>query len=104
MSNWKATKLDASNKVFNSSDLANGNLAFEPRMQSIPKLIDRAIVKNDRISLFPNPVAPSTGRFRVSFHNKQLGRYDIQLVDLTGRLLSSKSVTTANYKMVLYRA
>lgn len=101
MSSWKATKLDASGKVFNSSDLANGNFAFEPRMQAVPKLLDRAIVRNDRISLFPNPVSPSEGRFRVSFHNRQLGRYDIQLVDLTGRLLSTKTVTIANEGQVV---
>lgn len=101
MSSWKASKLDASNKVFNASDLANGNLAFEPKMQAIPKLMDRAVIRNDRISLFPNPVSPSTGRFRVSFHNRQPGRYDIQLVDLTGRLLSAKTVTIANEGQVV---
>jgi hypothetical protein len=94
MNNWKATRLDVSNKVFNASDLANGNLAFEPRMQSIPQLMQREIVRNDKISLYPNPA--TTGRFRVSFHNKELGRYDIQLVDLSGRLVSSKTVNIMN--------
>lgn len=93
MESWQASKLDASNKVFNASDLANGNLAFEPKMQSIP-LFERAIVRNDKIGLFPNPV--STGRFRVSFHNRELGKYDIQVVDLTGRLLSQKTVNITN--------
>ena len=94
MKSWKATKLEAPDKVFNSSDLANGNLAFEPRMESIPKLMQRELVRNDKINLFPNPV--STGRFRVSFHNRQRGRYDIQLVDLGGRLISSKTVNIMN--------
>ena len=89
-----ASKLDASNKVFNASDLANGNLAFEPKMEAIPKLFERELVRNDKINIFPNPV--STGRFRVSFHNRQLGRYDIQVVDLTGRLLSQKTVNIQN--------
>lgn len=94
MNNWMASKLDASNKVFNASDLANGNLAFEPKMEAIPKLFERELVRNDKINIFPNPV--STGRFRVSFHNRQLGRYDIQVVDLTGRLLSQKTVNIQN--------
>lgn len=94
MNNWTASRLDASNKVFNASDLANGNLAFEPKMQALPKLFERAVVRNDKINLFPNPV--STGRFRVSFHNRELGRYEIQVVDLTGRLLSQKTVNIQN--------
>jgi hypothetical protein len=93
MSDWVATKLDAPNKVFNSSDLANGNLAFVPKLQAIP-LFERALVRNDKISLFPNPV--STGRFRVSFENRELGKYDIQVVDLNGRLLSQKTVNITN--------
>ncbi len=94
MTDWKASKLDASNKVFNSSDLANGNLAFDTKRQAIPKLFERAIVRNDKINMFPNPV--STGRFRVSFQNRELGRYEIQVVDLNGRLLSQKTVHIQN--------
>jgi hypothetical protein len=94
MNDWMATKLDASNKVFNSSDLANGNLAFDKKMEAPIKLFEREIVRNDKINMFPNPV--STGRFRVSFHNRELGRYDIQVVDLTGRLLSQKTVNIQN--------
>jgi hypothetical protein len=94
MNDWVATKLDASNKVFNSSDLANGNFAFEKKMEAVPKLFERELVRNDKINMFPNPV--STGRFRVSFHNRELGRYEIQVVDLTGRLLSQKTVNIQN--------
>jgi hypothetical protein len=94
MNDWMASKLDASNKVFNASDLANGNLAFEKKMEALPKLFERELVRNDKINMFPNPV--STGRFRVSFHNRELGRYDIQVVDLTGRLLSQKTVNIQN--------
>jgi hypothetical protein len=94
MNDWTASKIDASNKVFNSSDLANGNLAFEPKMQQPIKLLERELVRNDKISMYPNPA--TTGRFRVSFNNRELGRYEIQVVDLNGRLLSQKTVNIQN--------
>jgi hypothetical protein len=98
MTNWKATKLEAPNKVFNSSDLANGNLAFEPKMGDLPKLFEREIVRNDKITIFPNPVA--TTRMKVSFNNREFGRYEIQIVDLTGRLLQQKTVNIQNQGQV----
>jgi hypothetical protein len=94
MNDWTASKIDASNKVFNSSDLANGNLAFEPKMQQPIKFLERELVRNDKISMYPNPA--TTGRFRVSFNNRELGRYEIQVVDLNGRLLSQKTVNIQN--------
>jgi hypothetical protein len=97
MSSWKASKMDG-DKVFNASDLANGNLAFEPKLQANP-LMERSLVRNDKITLFPNPVVNSA-RFRVSFLNREFGRYDIQVVDMNGRLLSSKSVNIQNQGQV----
>ncbi|MBC7851192.1 MAG: T9SS type A sorting domain-containing protein, partial [Chitinophagaceae bacterium] len=49
---------------------------------------------NDGISLYPNPVAE--GMFRVTFSNGNAGRYDIQVVDLTGRLIQQKPVAVGN--------
>ena len=94
MKDWVAVKIDAPNKVFNASDMANGNLAFTTTNQTPIRLLEREVVRNDKINMFPNPV--STGRFRVSFHNRELGRYEIQVVDLTGRLLSQKTVNIQN--------
>ncbi len=96
MKTWEATRLENNNKVFNASDLANDNLAFEPKQQS--RFIDRAIVRNNKFTLYPNPV--TTGRFRVSFESKDFGRYDILVVDVQGRLLSQKAVNITNVGQV----
>lgn len=91
MNSWKATRLPNSGNVYNASDLANGNLAFEgKRTTTIPAFITRETVHNDKIALYPNPVIKDM--FRVSF-NTGAGRYNIQLVDLNGRLMSQKIVS-----------
>jgi hypothetical protein len=95
MKDWTATKIETSTPVFNASDLANGNLAFTPKLTKPIELFEREIVRNDKIGMYPNPA--TTGRFRVSFNNSPLGRYEIQVVDLTGRLLSQKSVQVQNH-------
>lgn len=97
---WKATKLDSKGSVFNTSDLANGNLIFqnEKRAETMP-LVTRALTRNNKISLYPNPV--SEGVFRVSFDNDELGRYEIQLIDIAGRILMQKPVVIANKGQVV---
>ena len=90
MKDWKATLLPNNGNVYNASDLANGHLAFEAsRTTTIPAFITREMVRNDKIALYPNPVVKDM--FRVSF-NTEAGRYNIQLVDLNGRLGAQKIV------------
>jgi len=97
MHTWKAARLN-NNKVFNASDLANSNLAFSKNAETPVKLIDRAVVRNNKIGLYPNPV--TTGSFRVTFNSRDLGRYDIQVVDLTGKLVATKSYSIAHQGQV----
>ncbi len=89
MHSWQATRIDIKGTVFNASDLANGNLAFANDKTTSP-LINRAIIRNDKIALYPNPVA--TSQVYVSFNSKESGRYTIQLADLTGKIISEKIV------------
>jgi hypothetical protein len=89
MHSWQATRIDINGTVFNASDLANGNLAFANDKTTSP-LINRAIIRNDKIALYPNPVA--TSQVYVSFNSKESGRYTIQLADLTGKIISEKIV------------
>jgi hypothetical protein len=96
MNTWKAERLH-NNKVFNASDLANGNLAFSKNTEP-GKLIERELVRNNKIGLYPNPV--TTGQFRVTFNNRDFGRYDIQVVDLTGKLVATKTYTVSNQGQV----
>lgn len=93
MHTWQATRIEIKGTVFNASDLANGNLAFA-NDNTTSSLINRAILRNDKIALYPNPVA--TNQVYVSFNTKESGRYTIQLVDLTGKIISERIVQVAN--------
>jgi hypothetical protein len=81
-----AVKIEGSDKVYNASDLANGNLLFQQEANAkktfdIPSLAPAAINTDARI--FPNPV--TANQFRVLFDNQKAGRYTITLTDLSGR-------------------
>ena len=99
MNTWKAVRIEIKDKVFNASDLGNGNFAFQNRAQTkFPALLKNTIIRNDKITVFPNPV--TDGSFRVSFDNKETGSFEIQLVDLFGRVLSQKKITVKNVGQV----
>ncbi len=91
MKNWKATLIHSAGKVFNTSDLANGNLAFDKEKQDFPALMTRALVANDKIEIFPNPVTQY--QLNVSFDNRQMGLYTIQLIDISGKTAVQQEVT-----------
>jgi hypothetical protein len=98
MHSWEATRIDIKGTVFNASDLANGNLAFAKDVPSTP-LINRALIRNEKIALYPNPV--TTNLIYVSFNSKESGRYTIQLVDLNGKIISEKIAVIANGAQVV---
>ncbi len=101
-------KISASGDVFNASDLANGNLAFdkkkkdkkeeETKTEPVAEVSD-AIEKKTKqeelmlkngISVYPNPV--TNGVVRLSFSEQPAGRYQVQLLDLSGRFVTAKEV------------
>lgn len=86
---WTATVLQSTHKPRLAADLASGNLAFdkENRAETRP-LITRQQNPKNGISIYPNPVAE--GIFRVSFETRESGLYEIQVLDLTGRILQSQ--------------
>lgn len=104
----EAEKISQSTDVFNASDLANGNLAFEKQKKErkqeeskteTPVVAETAAAKasdaagadrNKGITIFPNPV--TNGRVSLSFKEQPAGKYQVQLLDLSGRLISSKEV------------
>jgi len=117
----QAEKVSTGSAVYNSSDLANGVLAFakeKKKKEGNPEVRDIVIEKipatNEEtseegktarlrpetlagtMSVYPNPVA-NGGTVKVSFANQLPGRYQIQLVDAAGQILGSKNVTI-NYK------
>jgi hypothetical protein len=89
MKTWNATRIKIEGNVFNASDLANGNLAKATDLKTEP-LVNRAILKNQKIALYPNPV--STNKVYLSFKNNDPGKYTIQLLDLMGVVLSQTNV------------
>jgi hypothetical protein len=82
-----AVKIEGSDKIYNASDLANGNLLFQQEANAkktfdIPSLAPAAPINADA-RIFPNPV--TANEFRVLFDNQKAGRYTIALTDLSGR-------------------
>lgn len=106
----QAEKISGSSNVFNASDLANGNLAFDkkkkdrkdepatqptvtkPETETASRRNEPSVPENGKggISVFPNPV--TNGLVRLSFNGQPAGRYQVQLLDLSGRLVGQKEV------------
>lgn len=109
----ESEKVSNSASVFNASDLANGALAFEKKdkkkevhKEEIKDVVvsetaterklppsEEIIVKN-AISVYPNPV--TDGYFKLSFADQTPGRYQIQLMDIAGKIISSQAVNVNN--------
>jgi hypothetical protein len=105
-----AEKLSSGSDVYSSSDLANGNL-----------LIDRKIIKHNealvpvkelstvttsddarpellvkyRLSAYPNPVVKGSS-LNLSFNDFPRGRYQVQLMDLSGKLMLAENLNVGN--------
>lgn len=83
---WESKEIAAGNNVFNTSDLANNNLLFQTNLAA-----PETVFAPEKISVYPNPVKSKT--FKVSFDNKEAGEYNIQLVDISGRIVSDRAVS-----------
>jgi hypothetical protein len=113
----QAERVSEQGSVFNASDLANGNLAFEKKKKDRKKEEEPAVATEqsktavaeetaktskpgttyeNSIAVFPNPA--TYGNVKVSFNDLPAGKYQVQLLDLTGKLISSQEVTL-NSKM-----
>jgi len=95
--------------VFNASDLANASFAFDKKDKKPEEVKDvvlteevrkpapstiNDVVVNNAISVYPNPVRE--GFFKVSFADQKPGRYQIQLLDGTGKLVESQQANIGN--------
>lgn len=106
----QAEKVSQSADVFNASDLANANLAFDkkkkkdrsaplstkeeaapPAAEVVAKIAPQEnIISKAGIAVYPNPV--TNGIINLSFAEQPAGRYQVQLLDISGRLISAKEV------------
>jgi hypothetical protein len=123
----QAEKASSGETVFNASDLANGNLAFnkkkkdddikeqpvkedpivkadpdqqtEPATKTTTTQLQRGTnpqqgLTEGVISVFPNPV--TTGVTKVSFKDYVAGKYQVQVMDISGKLLSTQTVNISS--------
>jgi len=128
LNTMEAEKVSGEN-VFNASDLANGNLAFEkekkkkrelkeekepvvvnnPPVEQKPEVTELASrnnpvqeVMNKGIMVYPNPV--TNGYFRLSFEDQEAGKYQVQLLDLSGKLLRTQDISiTGKFQVEEFR-
>lgn len=99
----QAEKVSTTASVFNASDLANERLAFakkkkdrknaeEPKQQVTEEVIKKSplqnAIVNNGISVYPNPV--TNGVVKVTFTDQPVGKYSVELIDITGKLIQSK--------------
>jgi hypothetical protein len=115
LNTMQAELVSAEGNVFNASDLANGNLAFEKKKkdkkeeevinnteeqkrtiadEENAKTRKPEVLPENSISVFPNPT--TTSNVKVSFNDIPAGKYQVQLLDLTGKLIRSQDVVVNN--------
>lgn len=124
----QAEKISEGASVYNASDLANGNLAFDKKkkerkdkeireanavsedvqnnQQSAKDAKPRETVLNETgrssIAVYPNPV--TNGLIRLSFNDQPAGRYVISFMDVTGKIISQQQVNiNSKVQVVEYR-
>jgi len=77
-------------KVYNSSDLANGNLLYQTKTGP-DRFVVNEIKGNNAISMYPNPATNKT--FNVQFGKVPMGKYNLVLTDASGRNVLTKALT-----------
>jgi hypothetical protein len=109
LNTMQAEQVSAEGNVYNASDLANGNLAFARKKKDkkeevvTPEEIKtiteeetaktrkpETLISDNSISVYPNPV--TDGAVKVSFNDLPAGKYQVQLLDLSGKLIRSQEV------------
>jgi hypothetical protein len=108
LATFQAEKVSTSPAVFNASDLANDKLAFakkkkerknetpeEQKRQVAEEVSKKApaqdMIGNNGIAVYPNPVTNKV--VKISFADQPAGKYEVQLIDIAGRLIKSQEVT-----------
>jgi len=117
LDNMQAEKISTSESVFNASDLANGNLISDKKKKE-EKPVEEKIEESkvtveaskpvtppvdelsaEKISVYPNPVTNAV--VKISFSNYQAGNYQLQLIDLNGKIISSQGTIISSKMQVL---
>jgi uncharacterized protein YvpB len=56
------------------------------------------VEKNNSITVYPNPV--TDGLVKLSFNNQPAGKYSVQLMDLSGKMISNTEVVISSKTQV----
>jgi hypothetical protein len=118
----QSEKVSGESAVYNASDLANGILAFDKKkkdkkheikpvdaipqpdvvLDEVPAIEQRAkradAISEGSISVFPNPV--TNGVVKLSFDNQPMGRYQVQFMDISGKIIGTTEVTISQKAQV----
>jgi hypothetical protein len=121
LTTMQAERVSQEGAVFNASDLANANLAFDkkkkkdrekaevpakPEEPTAPEVAAKQQAQptesriSNGIAIYPNPVLTNSP-VRVSFADQPTGKYQVQLLDLAGQLISSQEVNIASKSQVV---
>ena len=109
----EAEKITGSSPVYNASDLANSNLLTNKKKKKEPVKYDELnpvqnevtvqqkqkptadqLVPGHSFSIYPNPA--TTRNIKLAFKNQPAGKYQVQFLDITGRLISQQEITIQN--------
>ena len=113
LQDMQAVKISTATSVFNTADLANATLVSDKNKDAAIKNTEEnkltvkttsskaVVVENsgkEKLAVYPNPV--STGSVRINFTDYAVGNYELQLIDLSGKMISTQSIILNNKTQV----
>jgi hypothetical protein len=104
LADLKASPIEGSDKTYNASDLANGNLLFQKEADAARKnsltaaSLPANTFGNADQRVYPNPVIANN--FNVFFDAQKAGNYSITLTDLSGRVLQTEKVNVGKVQQI----
>jgi hypothetical protein len=94
-----ATQIKNTASNFSISDLANANLvAVEKNNSNNNPQLEKQIIANDKISIYPNPI--TTSQFKLNLEEMATGNYAVVVTDLMGRQLYNQKIVVQNESQV----
>jgi len=103
MNDFAAVKIEGSDKTYNASDLANGNLLLQKEADAARNFGAaefRPVVPviNADAHIYPNPV--TSNEFKIFFEGQQAGKYNVAITDLSGKPVMNRVVTVSTKTQV----
>ena len=94
LNDFAAVKIEGSDKTYNASDLANGNLLLQKEYDAKNKFNSPTLPVTKFVSaetrVYPNPVTGN--EFKVLLEGQKAGVYNIIVTDLSGKNIMSRVV------------